>query len=120
MSDQHEYPRWWPKPWRPTPGECLDGQVVSYQTGLTGFGVVEVVVILDDLSGNEVAVWLLPTQLRKLFHQLRPARGSRVRIVYRGLFPFKLRGGRAGRCHQYSVEVLEWAPGSPRAMAGAR
>jgi hypothetical protein len=91
----------YPTAWTPEPGEILVGTIYDMDQG-PGFqgGMVNTVMIEKD-DGERVSVWLTHQVLQRQFEGLRPARGERVGIKYKGL-----REGASGTpYHDYKTKV---------------
>ena len=68
-----------PKSWRPTPGSMLVGTVRRYDHAETAYGP-RWICVLEDESGESVAVWLSHTVLLGEFKEKRPKPGERIGI----------------------------------------
>lgn len=68
-------------PWRPAPGDMIVGTVVDRDDGRsTEYGSCTVLVVIDEDSGREVAVWALHEVLRQEVARQDPCIGERIAI----------------------------------------
>lgn len=106
------------KAWIPeTKGDTIVGTMLRLEQGTTSFGPAPVVIIAEEGTGEERAIWLFTEAIRSGFNRARPAVGERVAVRYLGKQKVKNQTpGRANEYHNFKVAVdrpdgtqVDWA-----------
>jgi hypothetical protein len=80
--------------WRPDEGDVLTGTVVELSVGAGQWGQYPIVVIRPE-DGSDVAVHAFHHSLRNRLLELKPRKGERIGIQYKGKRPSKSKPGQS-------------------------
>lgn len=110
----------YPKAWlAEKKGDTIVGTMLRLEQGNTSYGPALVVIIAEEETGEERAIWLITEAMRSGFNRTRPAIGEKIAVRYLGKQKVKTQTpGRSNEYHNYKV-VVDRPDGTSVDWAGA-